>query len=118
MRVDRNAPAVVADRHVIVGAELEFHPRGMVGDNLVHRVVDNLGGQMVQGAFVRATDIHAGPFPDGLQPLQNFNILSGIILGLQRFFRSRSVGLGFLWRVGEQVMRNGHGATFSAILWI
>src|SRR5690606_20729093 len=41
------------------------------GHRLVHGVVQHLGEQVVQGAFVGAADIHAGAFADGLQPLQH-----------------------------------------------
>jgi hypothetical protein len=33
---------------------------------------------MMQRVFIRAADIHAGATPDGLQPLQHFDILGGI----------------------------------------
>ena len=54
---------------------------GMAGDRLVHRVVEDFGGQMVQRGFVGAADIHAGPPADRLQPLQNLDVLGGIIVG-------------------------------------
>jgi topoisomerase-4 subunit B len=34
----------------------------------VHRVVDHLGEEVVQGLLVGAADIHAGPAPHRLQP--------------------------------------------------
>ena len=53
----------------------------MAGYRFVHRIVEDLGRQMVQRPFVGAADIHAWPPPDGLQPLKNLDILGGIGLG-------------------------------------
>src|SRR5215469_3597322 len=81
MRVDRNAAAIIADGHPIAGAELDFDAGGMTGDRLVHRVVEDLGHEMVEAAFIRASDVHAGAAANRLQPLQNLDVLSGIIVG-------------------------------------
>src|SRR3546814_17395917 len=60
VRIDGNAAAVVANGDVAVGGQLDFDAAGVAGDRLVHRVVQDLGDEMVQGAFVGAADIHAG----------------------------------------------------------
>ena len=81
MRIDRNAAAVVAHRHRVVGGQFELDAAGVAGDGLVHRVVEDLGDEVVQGAFVDAADIHPGASTHRLQPLQDFDVLGGIIIG-------------------------------------
>jgi hypothetical protein len=39
----------------------------MPGKVFVHRVVQDFAHTMVQGALIRAADIHAGLFPDGFK---------------------------------------------------
>ena len=74
VRVDRDAAAVVGDGHEAVGLELDLDPGGVAGDRLVHRIVDDLGEEVVQGLLVGAADIHAGPAADRLQPLQHLDV--------------------------------------------
>jgi hypothetical protein len=50
----------------------------MAGDGLVHRIVQNLGGEVVEGALIGATDIHARTPADRLKPFENLDILGGI----------------------------------------
>src|SRR3546814_3804073 len=45
VRVDRDAAAVVADRHGVVGRQLQLDAAGVAGDRLVHGVVEHLGDQ-------------------------------------------------------------------------
>ena len=75
MRIDRDAAAVVADGDEVVRVQRHLDPARMAGDHLVHRIVDDLGRQMMQGAFVGAADIHARPLADRLQPFENLDIL-------------------------------------------
>ena len=50
------------------------------GQGLVDCVVDNFVYQMVQSRFAGGADIHAGPFPDGLQSLQNLNFRTAVFV--------------------------------------
>jgi hypothetical protein len=103
MRVDRNAAAVVDHRDVTVGRELHLDPVGMAVDRLVHRVVDDLGEQMVQRLLVGAADIHAGPAAHRLQSLQHLDV-AGRIAGLGGFHGARGRGAGAARRgLAEQV---------------
>ena len=52
---------------------------GVAGHRLVHGVIQQLGHQMVHGALVGAADIHAGPAAHRLQPLQDLDVLGGIV---------------------------------------
>ncbi len=87
MRVDGNAAAIVAHDQDIAGLQLQLDARGMAGHGLVHGIVDDLGGQVMQGIGVGAADIHAGPPADRLQPLQHLDILGGVT------FRPRGGGV-------------------------
>ena len=55
----------------------------MAGDGLVHGVVEDLGGEMVQRALVRAANIHARTPTNGLKSFKNLDIF-GRIGGLGR----------------------------------
>jgi hypothetical protein len=78
VRVGRDAPPVVAHRQPVAGLQRHLDAVGMAGHRLVHGVVDDLGGEVVQGVLIRAADIHPRPAADGLQPLQNLDILGGV----------------------------------------
>ena len=81
MRVDRDAAAVVAHGDPVAGAELDLDAGGVAGDRLVHRIVEDLGHEVVQSALVGAADIHAGPAADRLQPFEDLDVLGGIAVG-------------------------------------
>jgi hypothetical protein len=51
----------------------------MTGDGLVHGIVENFCGQMMQRTVIRAADIHAGAAADRLKAFQNFNVLCRVI---------------------------------------
>ncbi len=110
MRIDRNAATVVADRQPIAGGELDLDARRMAGDGLVHRVVDHLGGQVMQAAFVGAANIHAGAAADRLQPLENLDILGRIAVG--RF------GDGWVEKIRHGASIAWDGARASSIRYI
>jgi hypothetical protein len=78
MRVDRDAAAVVAHGDGVVDAELDLDAAGMAGNRFVHRIVDDLGGEMMERALVGAADIHAGAPAYRLQPLQDLDVLCRI----------------------------------------
>ena len=50
----------------------------MTGDGLIHRIVQHFGEQVMVGALICATDIHARPLANGLKSFKNFNILGRI----------------------------------------
>jgi hypothetical protein len=57
----------------------------VAGDGFVHRVVEDFGGEVVQGGLVGAADIHARPAADGFQAFQDLDILGGVVLLIPRF---------------------------------
>ncbi len=75
MRIDRNPAAVVAHGQPIAGSELDLDARRVAGNRLVHGVVEDLGGEVMQAALVGAADIHAGAATDRLQPLEHLDVL-------------------------------------------
>ena len=74
------AAAIVPDGTGAIFMQLDLDPAGMARDSLVHRVVENLGHQMVQGTLIRAADIHTGAFAYRLQPLKHLD--GGGVIGL------------------------------------
>ncbi len=73
VRVDRDAAAIVGDRQPVAGLERDLDPAGVSGNRLVHRIVDDLGGEVVEGTGVGAADVHAGPAADWLEPFEHLD---------------------------------------------
>ena len=73
MRVDRDAAAVVGDGQAVAGLERDLDAGGVAGDRLVHRIVDDLGGEVVERAVVGAADVHAGAAADGLEAFEHLD---------------------------------------------
>ena len=81
MRIDRDAAAVVAHGDPALGAQFQFDAVAWPGDRLVHRVVERLGGEVMQPAFVGAADIHAGAAAHRLQAFEDLDVLGGVAVG-------------------------------------
>src|SRR5438128_12275916 len=81
MRIDRDTAPVVAHGDPARGPELQFDAGGKPGHRLVHRIVERLGGEMVQPALVGAADIHAGAAAHRLEALKDLDVLGGIAVG-------------------------------------
>ncbi len=80
--VDGDAAAVVADgdRAVVVNR----HADGVTvpRQRLVDGVVDDLVDEMVEPPRVGRANIHRGPFPDGLEPLEGLDRLCAVLIRL------------------------------------
>ena len=118
MRIDRDAAAVVGDRHKTVGLHLDVDPVGVAGQRLVHGVVDDFGEQMMQRLLVGAADIHAGAAAHRFEPLQNLDVLGGVAgfaagAGGRAGGTARGAATAFA-RVGEQVRRFGGFRRFGS----
>ena len=83
MLVDRDAAAIVGDGEPVARLERHLDAVGVARHRLVHAVVEHLGGEMVQRPLVGAADIHAGPPPDRLQPLEHLDRM-GVVIGAER----------------------------------
>ena len=92
MRVDRDAAAVVGDGQAVAGLERDLDAAGVAGDRLVHAVVDDLGGEVVERARVGAADIHAGAAADRLEPLEHLDRGSVVAVGRGGGGGARKVG--------------------------
>ena len=66
MAVDRDAAAVVLNRHTPVDIHRHAHMLGVAGHALVDRVVDHLVDEMVEPAGGVIADVHAKPLADML----------------------------------------------------
>ena len=73
-----NAAPIVTHADRVAALNLDLDKTRMSGNSFVHRIVNYLGEQMVHGAHVGTTNIHAGATAHGLQPLQYLNIAGGI----------------------------------------
>jgi hypothetical protein len=73
MRIDRNAAPIIGDTYRAVVLELDLDEARMSGDRLVHRIVDDLGEEMMHRLLVGAPDIHAGTAAHGLEPLEHLD---------------------------------------------
>ncbi len=81
VRIDRDAAAIVADRQAAIGLQRHLDAAGMARHGFVHAVVEHFGGEVVEGAFIGAADVHAGAPADGFEPLQHFDMAGIIIAG-------------------------------------
>lgn len=79
MRIDRDAAAIVGHREEALGVEFDLDEGGVTRQRLVHRIVDDLGEQVVQRLLVGAADIHARAPPHRLQALQDLDVARGVL---------------------------------------
>ena len=129
MRVDRDAAAVIGDDERAGRLQLDLDEAGMARHRLVHRVVDHLGEEVVQRPLVGAADIHAGPAPHRLQPLQHLDVRGGVAglltdEGIERRHRRRQLAapLGGRQRVGGRALGTqsehiARGVAHAACSW-
>jgi hypothetical protein len=74
MDIHRNSTPVVRDSYGLIGVNGDRDLRAIAGQSFVDRVVDDLEHHVVQtAAVVGVSDVHAGPFSDGVETLQNFD---------------------------------------------
>ncbi len=104
MRVDRNATAIVHHRQIAVGLIAHLDPGGVSGNRFVHRIVDDLGEQVMQRFFVGAANVHARAAADWLQPLQHLDV--GCRVGVRsvgRFACARGFVTHVCGRIPEEI---------------
>src|SRR5437763_15662885 len=104
MRIGWDAAAIVAHGDPALGGELQFDAGGKPGHRLVHRLVERLGGEMVQSALVGAADIHPGAAAHRFEALEDLDVLGGIALG-------RMVGSGG----SDAVEKVSHGSIIGGL---
>jgi len=96
---DRDAAPVVGDGDGVVGVDGDGDRRAVARDGLVDGVVDDLVDEVVQAARPGGADVHARPLANGLEALEDLDVLSVVV----RLFHSTSQ-----W-TGGGLSQGGHG---------
>ena len=99
----RDAAAVVRDRDLVVRMDPDIDAVARAVHRLVDRVVDDLAHEVVQTPEVGRPDVHAGPAANGLEALQDLNVL-------------RAVRTAPLVRVAGRRFSHCHGYDFPALV--
>ena len=81
VRVDRDATAVVVHLAAAVGQQGDPHPGAEARHGLVDGVVDDLPDQVVQPREPGGPDVHAGTLSDGIEALENLDVLGAVVRG-------------------------------------
>lgn len=99
MLVNRDPAAIVGDGQAVAFFQRDLDPVGMTGDGFVHRIVEHFRREVVQGALVRAANVHAGAAADGLKPLQHLDrrTIIGIAAALGQLLK-QVIGHGNAYR--------------------
>ena len=75
LHADRDAAAVVPHINDVARQDLDVDAVAVAGKRLIDRVVDDLIDEVVQAARPRGADVHARALPDGLQTLENLDLV-------------------------------------------
>ena len=99
MDIDRDAAAVVADRARAIHMDRHIDLRAIAGEVFVDRVVENLENAVVEAAFIRGPDIHAGALADAGEAFEfvNFGGVVFFAFGSGILFVGHA---GFLEKIG------------------
>ena len=73
--------AVVDDPEAAVGLDGHLDVVAEARQGLVHGVVHDLVHQVVQTALAGGSDVHAGPFANGLEALQDGDVAGAVVGG-------------------------------------
>ena len=82
-----NAAAVIGDGDGIAGVDGHGYVLAVARQSFVNGVVHDLIDQVMQARRGSGADIHTGPLPDSLQPLQDLDLLRAVLLCYFRFIR-------------------------------
>ena len=81
VHVDRDPAAVVGHAHRVVRVDDDLDLVGLAGERLVDGVVDDLVDQVMQPARARRADVHARALSNGLEALEDGDVL-GVVGGV------------------------------------
>ena len=99
--LDRDAAPVVLDRDAGVDVDGHVDAGAVAGQRLVDRVVDDLEHEVMQTALGGVADVHPGPLPDGLEALENLDVLGAV----------RPTAAGASWS-GHHCLAEGNGNVY------
>ena len=80
LHAHRNAASVVGDLHDIALFDLDLDVVAVAGQGLVDRVVHDLIDQVMQSPLAGRADIHARPFADRFQPLEDLDLAAVVLV--------------------------------------
>src|SRR4029079_12999597 len=100
-RLARVPRAVADDGQAIAGLERDLDAGCEAGDRLVHAIVDDLGGEVVERAGVGPADVHAGAAADRLEAFEHLDRGRVVAVGGSRGGSREQVGhwLGYRVRI-------------------
>ena len=109
VKVDRNPAAVVhdGDRAIDVNRDVDLIAESR--QRLVDRVVDHLVDEMMQAGRTGRADVHRRPLADRLQPLEDLDLVGGIVGDVGRAAMTVAAGHGVrrYHVVGERLFGDG-----------
>ena len=80
--VDRDAAAIVLDRHRIVRVNGDGDAIRIAGQGLVDGVIDHLVDHVMQaGGVIGVADVHARPLANGVQSLEDLDVFGSVVFG-------------------------------------
>ena len=103
---DRDAAAVVGDGDGVVGVDRDRHLAAEAGEGLVDGVVHDLVDEVVQAHHAGRADVHAGALADGLQALEDGDVLR-VVAGRAASWRVL-VQVAGLATLGERSLRDAN----------
>jgi len=89
MPLNGDSAAVVHDGAAVVGVKGDRDLLGVSGDGFVHGVVHNLVDEVVESAGAGRPDVHAGALADGLEPLEDGDVLGAVAGAAGALLRGR-----------------------------
>ena len=98
--VDRDATAVVDDADAVVGQNRHLDVRGVAGERLVDRIVDDLVHQVVQAARAGGADVHARADAHCLKAFEHAQIARVVMVGREGIVELRFGQLVVGWIAG------------------
>ena len=84
MLIDRYASTVVDDPQGTVRQNCDFDSIAITGKCFVDGVVNNLVNEVMKASFCSGTDVHSRSFANGLEALENLNVVRTIFRGFRR----------------------------------
>jgi len=76
---DGNAAAVIHDRNAVVRVNDDLYQVAEPCHGLVDAIIDDFIDEMVQPGDIDISDVHGRTFADGFQPLEDFDVVCGVV---------------------------------------